>query len=153
MMRHLVCLFIVTAASVGGGCSTRSGVEGIVPVTGTVTYNGTPVEGATVSFSPAGEGRSASAITTEDGKFSLTTLEAGDGALPGSYKVGISKSEEVNPMSPEERQKYFDENMGRMPTVEHRQLLPEKFKNPNTSGFTVEVGKSGKNDFTFDLAD
>ena len=152
MMRHLICLFIVTAASVGGGCS-RAGLEGVVPVTGTVTYNGKPVEGAAVSFSPAGEGRSASALTTEDGKFSLTTLEAEDGAFPGSYKIGISKSEVVNPISDAERQKQFHENMGRMPLEEHRSLLPEKFRNPNTSGLTAEVEKSGENNFAFDLAD
>lgn len=152
-MRFAICVFFVAAAGMESGCSSPAGVEGLVPVTGKVTYQGKPVEGATASFSPEAEGRSASAITEEDGTFELTTQEAGDGALPGAYKVGISKTEEINPMSSEERQKYFHEHMGRMPPSEYRDLLPEKYKNLNTSGLTAQVKASGENDFTFDLAD
>lgn len=152
-MRSLICIFLVTAVCASSGCSGRPRVDGVVPVTGTVTYQGKPAPGATVSFSPAGDGRSASATTNQDGAFALTTLEAGDGALPGNYKVSISKSEVVNPMSPAEQQKYFHEHQGRMPPLEYKHLLPEKYRNPNTSGFTAEVKAPGTNKFDFELAE
>ena len=62
-----------------------------VKVTGTVTLNGEPVEGATVQFVPVKEGgRPATGLTKADGGFSLTTVENYDGALPGDYKVVIT---------------------------------------------------------------
>ncbi len=152
-MRNLICLCIVIAVSAGSGCSGEPGLKGLVPVTGTVTYQGKPVEGASVSFSPNGAGRSASAMTGEDGTFVLTTVEGGDGAMSGSFGVEISKSEVINPMSPEEVQQYFHEHMGQMPHIEYRHLLPQKYGNANTSGFTATVDASLENDFTFDLAD
>jgi hypothetical protein len=62
-----------------------------VKVSGTVTLNGEPVEGAMVQFVPVKDGgRPATAVTTADGGFSLTTIENHDGALPGDYKVVIT---------------------------------------------------------------
>ncbi|MFG0335441.1 MAG: hypothetical protein ACF8TS_18945, partial [Maioricimonas sp. JB049] len=58
------------------------------PVTGTVMYQGEPVEGATVVFTPAGsQATGAVAKTDASGKFELMTYEPGDGAIPGKYQV------------------------------------------------------------------
>lgn len=62
-----------------------------VKVSGTVTLDGQPVEGATVQFVPAGgTGRPAVGLTRADGGFELTTHENNDGALPGDYKVVVT---------------------------------------------------------------
>lgn len=62
-----------------------------VKVSGTLTLNGQPVEGATVQFVPVDPGgRPALGLTKADGGFSLTTIEDQDGALPGQYKVVIT---------------------------------------------------------------
>jgi hypothetical protein len=62
-----------------------------VKVSGTVTLNGQPVEGAMVQFVPVkDDGRPATGITNADGGFSLTTVENLDGAMPGTYKVVIT---------------------------------------------------------------
>lgn len=59
-------------------------------VEGTVTLDGKPVSGATVSFLPLDVGgRPANGRTDQDGHFRLTTIEPGDGALPGEYKVSV----------------------------------------------------------------
>jgi hypothetical protein len=61
-----------------------------VKVSGTVTLNGQPVEGAMVQFVPVKEGgRPATGTTGADGSFSLTTVENHDGAMPGEYKVVV----------------------------------------------------------------
>jgi len=73
-------------AFVVAGCGNRPS-----KVTGTVTLDGTPVEGATVTFIPVdGKARSASGSTSADGTFELTTFKDKDGALPGDYKVTVS---------------------------------------------------------------
>jgi hypothetical protein len=74
------------------GCSGSSPTE---KVSGVVTLDGTPVEAAAVTFVPddPATGKSAAGITDKDGKFTLTTFVGGDGALPGSYKIQVSKYE------------------------------------------------------------
>src|SRR5262249_11387748 len=62
-------------------------------VEGIVTLDGKPVEGAMVSFVPeGGKGLPATGLTESDGVFHLTTFSFEDGALPGEYKVLVTKS-------------------------------------------------------------
>ncbi len=104
-----------------------------VPVKGTLTLDGQPVEGATVAFVPARQTDLAAAGTTDaQGRFTLTTLRAGDGAVPGRYKVLVVL-------------KATDER-GQV-----KSLLPEKYAYPQTSGLTAEV-MQGANEFSFDLS-
>jgi hypothetical protein len=146
------------------GCSGGSDV-GTVPVSGTVTVDGNPIEGATVSFVPQGEeGRSASGLTDAEGKFSLTTVQSGDGAVPGQYKVAISKitgsagststAAGGGTPSQEEMQKAMEASMkqamsSRPPEV--KEEIPPKYTNPDTSGLDREVVSSGDNNFAFEL--
>ncbi|MCH5373930.1 MAG: carboxypeptidase-like regulatory domain-containing protein, partial [Planctomycetes bacterium] len=58
-------------------------------VTGIVTLDGEPLEGAKVIFQPK-KGQPAAGITDGKGRYSLTTLENHDGAVPGQYRVIIS---------------------------------------------------------------
>jgi hypothetical protein len=82
-----VCLALAVLV-LGAGCSHK-----LVKVHGKVTLDGKPLDGATVTFVPDGEGgRSASGQTGTDGTFSLSTYTTGDGAQPGQYKVIIAKS-------------------------------------------------------------
>jgi hypothetical protein len=77
---------LLVAVGCGGGPDKPVKVEGVV------TLDGQPVDGATVMFNPlASNGRQATGVTGEDGKFRLTTYSTGDGALPGDYKVTIEK--------------------------------------------------------------
>jgi hypothetical protein len=87
----------LTLAVVGSvlavGCGQKAAGPTTYPVTGTVTHNGTPVEGATVAFMASGEQKGAVGRTDASGKYTLTTLVAGDGAMAGEYAVKISKYE------------------------------------------------------------
>lgn len=134
------------------GCGSEAELDGLVAVTGTVTHNGQPVEGATVTFNPT-EGRAASGITDAEGRFTLTTLTANDGAMPGSYNVGISKTDVQGAMTAEEAEAYLMQHNQAPPPPVTKELLPVKYKNPAKSGLTATVNESGANDFTFELAD
>jgi len=77
----------LAAALAGPGCG-----GGKVPVTGNVLLDGKPLEGATVTFHPAeqGKGQMATGTTDKDGVFRLSTTKPDDGAVPGEYKVTVT---------------------------------------------------------------
>jgi hypothetical protein len=142
----------------GGGDSDRPETY---PVTGTVTYNGAPVEGASVTFSPnvpisqVGQGgaRGAFGVTDAEGKYQLTTFAPQDGALPGEYRVSIMKYEGVEPLPPDynEEEDYEAPDPNAQDTP-RKSLIPEKYASAGTSGFTVTV-KEEQNEQDFPLAD
>lgn len=86
--RTLALLLILASCGCGGK-------DAPVKVEGTVTLDGKPLEGAVVAFVPVSEGlRQAVGTTGSDGSFRLTTFNFGDGALPGEYKITITKQQE-----------------------------------------------------------
>jgi hypothetical protein len=61
--------------------------------TGVVIYNDKPVPNVSVIFSPKSGGRTATGSTNEEGRFELTTFEAGDGAILGEHTVTLTPSQ------------------------------------------------------------
>lgn len=151
-MGSLLCMLAFCGTS---GCGQKDEL-GLKEVTGTVTYEGGPVEGAIVSFVPKeGKGRSATGTTDENGAFKLGTIAADDGVLPGDYNVTIRKFEvEPSPyqhMTDMEEQKQAAK--GPLPIPKPEELLPEKYAKAATSGLEVTVGDDGAKDLNFDLVD
>ncbi len=72
----LLCL------TVSCGCSGGSSDPKPVPVSGTITLDGKPLQGARVTFDS--DQRPAVGITSTDGSYKLAL-----GALPGEYRVAI----------------------------------------------------------------
>jgi hypothetical protein len=88
-------LLVVVASLGGAGCAID---DKPVPVSGKVTVNGKPAAGVGVVFHPKdGNGRPATAETSEDGTFQLTTMNPRDGALRGEYRVTLVWEEPVHP--------------------------------------------------------
>ncbi|RMF39873.1 MAG: hypothetical protein D6753_12765 [Planctomycetota bacterium] len=149
----LLGLLAVTLAGCGGSSLPT------VPVTGKVLVDGQPMEGVSVVFNPVdASGRAASGVTDAEGKFTLTTEVNGDGALPGSYKVAISKylvaddnlPEEVNP----DDEASMDAIYGSLDTSKeqaNKPLIDPMYSDPNGSGLTAEVKKDGENYFEFEV--
>jgi hypothetical protein len=151
------------------GCNS----SGTLPVTGKVTKGGQPVEGAVVSFVPqAPEGNAASGTTDTTGTYKLTTFEHGDGALPGSYKVSITKfpgaataagsaptsapteySESAIDAAYREMEAKGESFLNPKGVQEARNELPAKYANAQSSGLTAEVTSGGTNTFDFDVSE
>jgi hypothetical protein len=66
------------------------GGNGPHAVQGVVLLDGAPLDGASVTFQPEGAGQPAIGQTAADGTFKLSTVD-GTGAMPGSYRVLLSK--------------------------------------------------------------
>lgn len=76
------------------GCGGEDWQAETVPTTGRITINGQPPEGAVVELHARGRARDVRnsrpwAIVQDDGTFTLTTYETGDGAPPGDYVVTV----------------------------------------------------------------
>ena len=115
------------------GCSA-SNLPQIVPVTGTVTWQGAPVAGAQVMFMPRGS-RPANGTTNEQGQFKLATMGQADGAVVGAHTVTITKRV---PTSNE-------------PYAPERSEIPPAYGSLPTSPLTAEVTAAGPNAFSFEL--
>ena len=118
-------------------CVTGCGSSGpaMAPVSGVVTVDGAPVENAAVMFVPEGGGRPATGLTDADGKFSLETLEPGDGALVGNHKVTVTGVKTTGIQATEDGLSgVVDPSQ-----VKEEWFVPQKYSKPDTSGLTQEV--------------
>ena len=152
------CLPLLSALALFSvGCG-QSG-PAVEYVEGVVTLNGSPLKGATVSFSPKGsEGIGAAGRTQSDGSFTLNAQGAkpGAGTKTGDYSVTISKVEmpelvDIGTDDPRygtrEQERLEQEALNAKPKV----IVPEKYNSAETSPFTAKV-ESGSNTFTFDIS-
>lgn len=162
-MVRFTCVMVVAAAVLAIlGCKGGR-VTNAVPVSGLVTLDDQPEEGATVLFAPTGGGGSAASGTTDaSGRFRLTTLDPNDGAIPGSYLVGVTKTEGKSIVEDVIKPGMtYDEQMkatmaarakaGAKATAKFKELLPAKYANPGTSTFKADVVKGEKNEFKFPM--
>jgi hypothetical protein len=134
-----------------GGCGGPGGPE-LYPVTGTVLYDGQPVEGAVVSFRGEQALKLATGTTDSQGRFRLTTSKKGDGAVAGRHHVIVSKfvvegSADSGPVSMDQAA----ENP--QPARPPRNELPEKYADPARPLLEFTVSPEGPNDFTIRLSD
>jgi len=165
---HLVSFLLLgVILGLSWGCGTKG--PKVSPVTGIVLYKGAPLEGATVVFAPASgsAGTSPVALGTTDaqGRFRLRSsadpAKAIDGAVPGEYRVVISKFIPPGGMTEEawqqklEEEKKAGESGAMVPPAkrapEKVQLLDPQYSGGTSSKLTAKVEADGKNDFAFDL--
>lgn len=139
-----------------GGCGGQP--QGDFPETfdahGVVTFNGSPLSNAVVTLSPvAPEGKGASGRTDEEGKFTLTTFNPGDGARPGRYRVMISPSELAPgvPSGDHEVELGNPDDTPPAPKAKTSSDLPQKYTSVKTSGLETEIVE-GENTLDFNLS-
>jgi len=134
--------------AVGCGQTGRLRVEF---VEGIVTFDGQPLEHASVTFVPVNEGGDeevASGFTNANGMYRLSSFN-GDphrGAVAGEYIITVSKIEIHDPkagMSPEEAAASRLE-------VTQTQVLPSIYQDRQNTPLSATVVK-GRNRFNFDL--
>lgn len=122
-----------------------------VPVHGTVKVNGEPLSEGVVMFYPT-SGRPATGQIAEDGSYTLTTLEQGDGAMPGKYAVTI-EAVEVTESAP--APKSLEEEIaagaaGAQPQAKIKWLAPEEYADRTTTPLSATV-VDGDNAIDFDI--
>jgi hypothetical protein len=97
MTKWVSCVILATVCGMAVGCGSGGSSMPLVPVSGEVTFGGgLPPKSGTMSFSQiAGTGikglpnRPGRAEFGDDGRFTTTTFQPGDGLLPGKYQVRI----------------------------------------------------------------
>ena len=143
---HLVGLTVLLGAA--AGCD---GQRPPVAVSGRVTLDGKPVEGAIVTFHLLGddkEGRPATGQTDRTGTFRLTTGNEA-GARPGEYKVVVIKNVLAGPKvkmpdfpdTPEGRnqREHFLWKQFRDDQLPYRNVLPDRYGDLKATPLTCQV--------------
>jgi len=131
------------------GCS--QGDSNLATVSGEVTQNGAPVEGAKVTFHSTVEvegkkGQSYSATTDSSGKYLLASVGKEQGIPPGMYKVTITKLEMKSANLPPD----FDQGQIEASGM-GQNIMPKNYELLATTKLSVTL-EAGKNtDKNFDL--
>lgn len=157
--RVLVVTFTCFVMGCGGkpeGAQKRLEVH---KVTGTVMYNGQPVEGAHVSFHPQESDKPGSfAKTNSSGVYTLRTYADGPAGAPeGEYQITIQKMLAAEPVEQKSGPEMFKEMERRAqsgeapPSEAPTSLIPEKYARKQSSGLTATVKGGDTNTFDFDL--
>jgi len=148
--RWLIQVIGVVVLSAAFGCSGGSNTGSFATVSGVVTNNGNPVDGAKVTFhstveSGGQKAESYTAQTDSSGKYLLAVMGKDPGIPPGLYKVTITKMDVKGNLPKDFDQGQIDASgMG-------RNMLPKAYETLATTklSVTLEPGKNdGKN---FDL--
>lgn len=138
----LVCL---TCAACGG----PPGLPNMVPIRGTVSYNGKMLTEGTVIYAPtAADGRQARGTIQPDGSFQLTTLRSEDGAQQGEYRIVVIALE-PHPGEPPSREEV--EAAGGQ--IKRGYIIPEKYTQAATTSLTDHVGEDHSGVMTIELTD
>jgi len=144
------------------GCKP-AGLSGLVKLEGVIYLDDERIDEARITFSPEpGQPepiRAASAISRSNGSFTATTLNFNDGIYPGKYRISVEKVEVTDLRTPEQKARdeapVYDPNPSIPPTPENwlqqKPIVPVKYNDFNSSGLTVEVGKSGQRNFEIRL--
>ena len=137
LLATLAGMALISISGCGDSAATPDVMAKLVPVTGSLTFNGAAAPGAVLTLRPA-DGSSnpdnafTSAIVGPDGKFEVRTSlsrSIGAGAVPGEYIVAVSW---VKPLKPHESD-------GEMTP----ELLPAKYQDSKASPLKITVEPGG----------
>ncbi|QDT97720.1 hypothetical protein [Gimesia aquarii] len=132
----IVCLlFLLICLTVHGCGGGANDAPTVAAVTGTIQFNGKPLEEGTIVFHPT-SGRSASGTIKQGKIVEVTTTTKGDGAPVGDAKVTIF-STKPDPKDPS--------GMGTI------SLIPQKYNDVKKSGLNALIKGDEENTVSFDL--
>ena len=130
------CVVLLVCTLFIGGCTGGdvSPMKNLVPVSGTVTFEGEPLEEGMVTFAPEDPGGQPAIGKISNGRFTMATTASSPGVIAGKYKVRIESN--------------LDSGAGDLPPlkagdvpVRPKSLIPAKYNDINTSGLQLEVSK------------
>ena len=159
----------VSLAVVSAGCDRYDDTGlALARAEGTVTYNGVPLEGATVTMQNSIG--LATGTTDAQGRFAMATVHGGisyPGVPQGALQVTVTKTEaiesfDVSPPpandAPAEEIKANEEivpkaEANRRKATAPRSLIPANYADPKTSGLMIKLTRKGKTDIQIVLTD
>ncbi|MDR1485659.1 MAG: carboxypeptidase-like regulatory domain-containing protein [Planctomycetaceae bacterium] len=143
-------LFLITTF-LSFGCAKNDPLkEGLVPASGTITYNGLPLSEATIVFVSRNDNPGAGALSDANGKFTLGTVGSKDGAFAGEYAVFVKKEFLDKQLTDEEYLEYS--RQGKTPPAP-KSLIPEKYTNPDATIITITIPEIGDKNILIELKD
>src|SRR5262249_45836482 len=146
VQRWLVRSAVFVALVAAVGCSGGGGQ--FATVSGVVTQNNAPVDGAKVTFystvqAEGQQGGVCSVLTDSSGKYLISAVGNNPGLPPGMYKVTIVKLDQKGNLPPD-----FDAGQMEASGMATNKL-PKDYENLNTTklSVTLEAGKNEHKDF------
>ncbi len=143
-----LCLTLVGCGG-GGDDASKKARPKTANATGMITYNGKPLEFASILLEPqATGGVAAMGRSDADGNFSLDAFPPDAGAVPGTYRVSVKKTEPA-------KEQVFDPSSHDAPMAPQstgpKSLIPPAYGEFSTSGLTLEVPEAGTDSLKLDL--
>lgn len=146
---------VLLAGCSGGEDQWTKELPETVEASGVVLLDGKPVERAAIVFAPVPPGKHpAQGLTDSEGEFHLKAFPAKEGAVPGSYQVGVTKNVETGAGPPKDPSFYGEdaEHAAESPApIEFKNVLPQQYANPANSGLTVEIPPGGTSELKIEL--
>ena len=168
-VREILLICIVSTISLGCG---GSGDVPVARTSGVVTYQGKPVVDADIIFVPDGVSRTANGRTNDNGEFSMTTFNTGDGAIIALNTILVVKEATQATSAAADMSKIgTDEEGGKKAMAEYQKkmlstpmnakakkesgpaLIPRKYSDLKTTGLKFFVVAGEKNHFKIELKD
>ena len=156
------CLAVlaIPALLVLASCGTEDGLGKRYPVSGTVKYNGSPLEKGEISFVTEDMSKNFGATgTITNGSYTLSMGGEGDGAQVGKYKVTVTAKEDYMAKAQAD---YTKVTGGQSPKLlpnfvgkaaaEAKSLVPAGYGDVRTTTLEAEV-EAKSNTLNFDLSD
>jgi major membrane immunogen (membrane-anchored lipoprotein) len=156
-----LAVLAVPALLVLGSCGTTDdGLGKRYPVSGTVKYNGSPLEKGEISFVTEDISKNFGATgTITNGSYTLSMGGEGDGAQAGKYKVTITAKEDYMEKAQAEYKKVTGGGSPKLlpnfvgkAAAEAKSLVPAGYGDVRTTTLKAEV-EAKPNTFEFNLSD
>ena len=155
-----LAVLIVPALFVLASCGTEDGLGKRYPVSGTVKYNGNPLEKGEISFISEDISKNFGATgTITNGSYTLSMGGDGDGAQVGKYKVTISSKEDYSEKAEADFKKVTGSTSPKLlpnfvakAAASAKSLIPAGYGDGRTTTLTAEV-KPESNTIPFELSD
>jgi major membrane immunogen (membrane-anchored lipoprotein) len=157
------CYLILTMSALVVMVSCASEDDGLgkrYPVSGTVTYNGKPLEKGDISFVSEDLKANVSASgPITNGAYTLSTGGNQDGAQAGKYKVTVTSKEDFTTKAQADFQKESGQTNPKLPPhfvakaeAASKNLVPVGYGDVRSTTLTAEV-KAESNTISFELSD
>jgi hypothetical protein len=157
---RFLAVLIVPALLVLASCGTDDGLGKRYPVSGTVKYNGNPLEKGEISFVSEDMSKNFGATgTIANGLYTLSMGGDGNGAQAGKYKVTIIAKEDYTEKAQADFQKATGSTSPKLlpnfvakAAAEAKSLIPAGYGDARTTTLKAEV-KPESNTIPFELSD